>query len=148
MRKYKIKNKADFILLQSRANLKHPNYDLHSSSSTNALLITREIQRSEMQPRVTSCFKNIVDRAVGLKIKGSLVAKKKWKTTKQFEKKHFKKSLCHDVWHGTLLHIGWNFKFYTKKCVLALENWNACFFFLIIEAKLYFKLHHYFYCIK
>lgn len=77
MRKYKIKNKADFILLQSRANLKHPNYDLHSSSSTNALLITREIQRSEMQPQVTSCFKNIVDRAVGLKIKGSLVAKKK-----------------------------------------------------------------------
>lgn len=75
--KIKIKNKADFILLQSRANLKHPNYDLRSSSSTNALLITREIQRSEMQPRVTSCFKNIVDRAVGLKIKGSLVAKKK-----------------------------------------------------------------------
>lgn len=77
MRKYKIKNKADFILLQSRANLKYPNYDLHSSSSTNVLLITREIQRSEMQPRVTSCFKNIVDRAVGLNIKGSLVAKKK-----------------------------------------------------------------------
>ena len=77
MRKYKIKNKADFILLQSRANLKYPNYDLHSSSSTNVLLITREIQRSEMQPRVTSCFKNIVDRAVGLNIKGSLVSKKK-----------------------------------------------------------------------
>lgn len=77
MRKYKIKNKADFILLQSRTNLKYPNYDLHSSSSTNVLLITREIQRSEMQPRVTSCFKNIVDRAVGLNIKGSLVAKKK-----------------------------------------------------------------------
>jgi len=71
MRKYKIENKADFILLLSRANLKHPNYDLHSSSNTNALLITREIQRSEMQPWITSCFKNIADRAMGLKIKGS-----------------------------------------------------------------------------
>lgn len=103
--KIKIKNKADFILLQSRANLKHPNYDLRSSSSTNALLITREIQRSEMQPRVTSCFKNIVDRAVGLKIKGSLVAKKKWKTTKQFEKNILKSHfvMMYDMGHFYIL---------------------------------------------
>ena len=121
MRKCKIKNRSDFMLLLSRANLKHPNYDLHSSSSTNALLITREIQRSEIQPRVTSCFKNVADRTVGLKIKGGLVAKKKCKTTKQFErtisKSHFVK--MYDMGHFYMLGEILNF---IQKCVLALEN--------------------------
>lgn len=48
MRKREITYRADFILLLSRADLKHPKYDLQSSNSTNDLLITSEIQRSEM----------------------------------------------------------------------------------------------------
>lgn len=55
-------------------------------------LLQGRYKGQEMQTRVTSCFKTLCYQSCGLEDMGSL-AKKKWKTTKQFEKNILKVTL-------------------------------------------------------